>query len=264
MKKNYIVGIIGVLAFLFLFVTLTFSIDEGVRGVVVRFGEVNRVVDPGLHVRIPAVEGVKKFSVRTQKYEVESASASSDLQNVTTTVAVQYFVNPDTVSELFTQYGEYYRERIIHPAVQEVVKASTAKYNATELITKRQEVKNDIVESLINRLSKVNISVENIDIVDFSFSKSFTQSIEEKVKAEQEALKEKNRLEKVKFEAQQTVEQAQAEAKRIRLESQALRDSPEIIEKMKIEAHIKAIEAWNGVLPTTMPPDTTLPLLNIK
>lgn len=255
-----------ILAFfaLFLIFNTFYTIEEGTRGVVVRFSEVNRVVDPGLHLKFPVFEGVKRFGVRTQKYEVDSASASSDLQNVRTTVAVQYFVNSDKVAELFTQYGMEYRERIIHPAVQEVVKASTAKYNATELITKRAEVKRDIVDSLVERLSKINILVENIDIVNFSFSESFTASIEEKVKAEQDALKEKNRLERVKFEAQQKIETAKAEAERIRLESQALRQSPEIIEKMRIEAQIKAVEQWNGQLPTTMPPNSTIPFLNIK
>ena len=203
-----IIGVvILILAIITIFSTF-YTINEGVRGVVVRFGEVNRVVDPGFHAKIPFIEDTRQFGVRTQKYEVESESASSDLQNVKTTVAVQFFVNPEKVAELFSQYGVYYRERVIHPAVQEVVKASTAKYNASELITKRQEVKEMIVEGMKERMEQVNITLENVDITNFQFSDAFSNAIEEKVKTQQEALREKNRLEKVKFQAQQEIEKA--------------------------------------------------------
>ena len=228
------------------FFSFAYTIPEGYRGVLITFGKVSGIVDPGLHVKFPFVQRVKRFEVRTQKYETDAQSASSDLQQVKTTIAVQYFVNPEEVDNLYGQYGMEYRKRIIYPAVQEVVKSSTAKFTASELITKREEVKELIVSGMTDRMDKVDINVQNIDITDFQFSEAFSQAIEEKVKAEQDALKEKNRLERVKFEAQQKIETAMGEAERIRLESTALRNSPELLEKMRVEVFK---EVWDGRLP---------------
>ena len=248
-----------------LFLSLSlYVVPEGYRSVILTFGKVSGVAEPGIHIKIPVLQTIKRFEVRTQKYESTAQSSSSDLQIVSTTIAVQYFVNPEEVDNLYSQYGKGYRERIIYPAVQEVVKASTAKYTASELITKRQEVKELIVSGMAERMKKVNINLENVDITDFQFSDAFSDAIENKVREEQLALQEKNKLERIKYEAQQNVEQAKGEAERIRLESQALRNSPELLKKMEIEAQLKAIEKWNGQLPTTMPPNATVPFINLR
>ena len=256
---------IWIVACIALLTSMTFYVvPEGYRGVILTFGKVSGVAEPGINLKIPILQTIKRFEVRTQKYESTAQSSSSDLQIVSTTIAVQYFVNPEEVDNLYSQYGEGYRERIIYPAVQEVVKASTAKYTASELITKRQEVKELIVSGMAERMKKVNINLENVDITDFQFSEAFSDAIENKVREEQLALQEKNKLERIKYEAQQNVEQAKGEAERIRLESQALRNAPELLKKMEIEARLRAVEKWDGQLPTTMPPDATVPFINLK
>jgi regulator of protease activity HflC (stomatin/prohibitin superfamily) len=121
------------------------------------------------------------------------------------------------------------------------VKASTAKFTAEELITKRELVREDIKTQLRDRL-KPNIDVEEFNIVNFRFSKVFNEAIENKVTAEQQALAARNKLEQIKFEAEQKVAEAKGKAEAITIESNALRSNPQILE-------LRALEKWNGALP---------------
>ena len=86
--------------------------------------------------------------------------------------------------------------------------AATAKFNASDLITKRDEVRDSITAKLENKLSERGLIINDVNITDFEFSKEFDRAIEQKVKAEQEALKAKEDLERVKFEAQQQIEKS--------------------------------------------------------
>lgn len=138
------------------------------------------------------------------------------------------------------------------------MKASTAKFSAEELITKRAEVKDSITQTLAERMQKVGILISNVSIIDFDFSKSFNNAIEDKVTAEQEALAQKNKLEQVKYEAEQRVAQAKAEAEAIKIQAQAV-TSQGGADYVKL----KWIEKWNGVLPSTSLGEGT-PMINIK
>lgn len=241
-------------------------IDETERGVVRRLGKVSNVMEPGLNFRTPFIERVYKINVGTEKIEVEGVDAASkDQQTVTTSIALQFNVLPGSVRDLYVNnlYRDY-KERVIDPAIQDAVKASTAKFNASELITKRPEVKEMMESILAERLGEVGIHVSNLDVVNFEFSASFNAAIEQKVTAEQEALREKNNLEKVQFEAQQAIERAKAEAEKTRLEVEALKLGSDLIEKIYAEAQLEAAKRWNGVLPTHMYGSAPLPLLNVE
>jgi prohibitin 2 len=182
-----------------------------------------------------------------QKAVTDAASASSDLQDVTSSVALNYHVVPDKANVVYQTLGVEFKERIIDPAIQEVMKAVSARYTAEELITKRAAVSEAMRENLAERLLAYNIAVDAFSIVSFSFSKVFTEAIEAKQTAEQLALKSKRDLERIKIEAEQKITAARAEAESLRLQRANI--SPDLIELRKIEANLKAIEKWNGILP---------------
>jgi regulator of protease activity HflC (stomatin/prohibitin superfamily) len=148
---------------------------------------------------------------------------------------------------VYQTIGIEFKERIIDPAILEVVKAVTAKYSAEELITKRPSVSEQMRTTLTERLKANNIAVDAFSIVAFSFSRVFTEAIESKQTAEQLALKAKRDLDRIKVEAEQTVTAAQAQAEALRLQKANI--SPDLIELRKIEANLKAIDKWNGILP---------------
>jgi regulator of protease activity HflC (stomatin/prohibitin superfamily) len=224
------------------------QVDAGERGIVLNFGAVQSgVLDEGIHLRIPLVQKVIPMDVKIQKAMTDAASSSSDLQDVDLSVALNYHIIPDKANLVYQTIGVQFKERIIDPAIQEVMKAVTAKYTAEELITKRPAVSSEMQEALTSRLLESHISVDAFSIISFSFSQTFTNAIEAKQTAEQNALKAKRDLDRIKVEAEQTIAAATAEAEALRL--QKMNISPDLIELRKIEANLKAIEKWNGILP---------------
>jgi prohibitin 2 len=219
------------------------TIRAGERGVRLRFDAVTgATIDPGLYFLIPVIERVQTMDVKTQKVEMEASAASKDLQTVTIKVALNYNIDPAQVARLYQEVGTDYKSRIIDPAMQEGVKASTAKFTAEELITKREAVREDTKAQLRERLQAGGILVTEFNITNFNFSKVFNDAIEAKVTAEQQALAAKNKLEQIKFEAEQRIAEAKGKAEAMTVESNALRSNPMILE-------LRALEKWNGILP---------------
>jgi len=219
------------------------TVGAGERGVLLQFGAVkDRVFNEGLYVKIPFVQSVVIMDVRIQKDEVPASASSKDLQIVTSRIALNYHLDPDGVNKIWQQVGRNYNSRIIAPTIQEAVKSITALFTAEELITKREEVKEQIKANLTERLSKRFILVDEVNIIDFDFSASFNIAIEAKVTAEQLKLKADRDLERIKIEKEQQITQAEGKAQAILIEAQALRTNAQIVE-------LRWIEKWNGETP---------------
>jgi regulator of protease activity HflC (stomatin/prohibitin superfamily) len=189
------------------------TIPAGHRGVIIRFSTVTgSILDEGFQTKLPFLDSVVKMSVQTQKYEADSSAVTNDLQDVSTTIALNWRLDPGLAAEVYRTLGLEFIDRIAAPAIQETIKQVTSKYNAEDLILRRDEVKNAISESLSIRLAERGIITEMLSITNFQFSATFTAAIEAKVAAEQAVLEAKNKLEQVKVEAQQREEQARGEA----------------------------------------------------
>jgi len=244
--KLIVIG--GIILLILIFFRPWVQVGAGQRGVVLNFGAVQKqVLDEGLHLRIPVMQEIVLMDVKVQKAETDAAAASADLQDVTSRIALNYHVVPDKANIVYQKIGIQFKERIIDPAILEVVKAVTAKYSAEELITKRPAVSEAMKVALAERLIANNIAVDAFSITIFSFSKIFTEAIESKQTAEQLALKAKRDLERIKIEAEQKITAARAEAESLRLQRANI--STDLIELRRIEANMKAIEKWNGILP---------------
>jgi len=229
-------------------------VEAGHRGVVLYLGAVeNRVLPEGVHFVIPFVEQVVQMEVRTQKFQAEASAASNDLQEVQTVIALNYMIDPKEANKVYQLLGVNYADRVISPTIQEAVKASVAKFNAEELVTKRETAKGVIAQAIRNTLTSNNILTENVFITDFKFSDAFASQIEQKVVAFQKYLTEQNNLRAVRVIANQNVVQAEAaaraniakasgEAQAIKIITGQLRSSPEYLQW-------QAINKWNGQLP---------------
>lgn len=219
------------------------TIGAGQRGVLLQFSAVTgRVFGEGFYVKAPFIQKLAVFDVRVQKEQTEADAASKDLQTVKSVIALNFHLNPALVAKIYQEVGTSYKERIIDPAIQESVKASTARFTAEELITKREEVRETIKILLKGKLEERGILIDEFNIVNFDFSPVFNQSIEAKVTAEQDALAAKNKLEQIKYEAQQVIEAAKGKAEAIKIEGQALLASPNVVE-------LRWIERWDGHTP---------------
>jgi prohibitin 2 len=241
-------------------------VEAGNRGVLLQFGAVDtsRSLPEGLHLVTPFRDNVIQVEVRTLKTVESAASASKDLQDVRTEVALNYHVSPDNAQILYQQLGFEYSTRVISPAIQESVKQVTARFNAEELITKRETVKTEIEQQIKQRLAAYNVIVETISITEFKFSDQFTRAVEAKVEAEQRALQASNELRRIEIEAQQAeakaigdqkaniaraeglrqanILEAEGEAAAIRIIDEQLRNNPNYLEWLKTQR-------WDGRLP---------------
>ena len=244
----------ALIAFAALILVLTLNpfvvIGAGERGVVMNFGAVQKeILNEGLHIRMPIMQKVVIMNVQVQKGEGQGDAASKDLQQVTTNVAINYHLDPLKVAHIYQSIGTFNQvgERIILPAVSESVKAATAQYTAEELISKRQEVREKIRQLLLVRLAVYGVIVDDFSIVNFAFSREFSNAIESKTTAEQLKLKAERDLERIRIEADQKILQAQAEAESLRLQKENVTEN--LIKLRQIEMQQRAIEKWDGKLP---------------
>ncbi len=186
-------------------------VPAGYRGVLLTWGKPeDKILGVGLNFIIPFMQNIELMNVQLQKAESTEDTATRDLQQVTTTVAVNFRLNPIMVNQIYSDLRQDYVIRVIKPNIEESLKAATALYTAEELISKRTIVKATLDDILAERLMIFNIEVVSVSLTDFQFSPSFKAAIEAKVTAEQQALEAKNKLEQIRYEAQQQIIQAEA------------------------------------------------------
>ncbi len=278
--KLIVGGIVGFVALLVIWDGVVI-VNSGHVGVVHRLGAVQQKhLIEGPHLKIPFVDSVEEVDVRLRKAENQATAASKDLQVVSTRVAVQYSLDGPTMPMTFKNIGlrEVVERTAIDPGITESVKAITAQYTAEQLVTQRAQVKTKIQEAIVQFVDTTleqkgvvgGVDVANVAITDFEFSAEFNRAIEEKVRAEQEALKAENeKLRRVTqaeaaaaertlaadAEAYKLEVESKARAEAIRREAEALKDNPDLIQ-------LRVAEKWDGKLPQ-ISGGGAIPLLNI-
>src|ERR1051326_5631520 len=249
-KLKILAGIVTLIIIILIMSESVVIVQAGHRGVVLYVGAVeNRVLGEGVHFIVPFAEQVIQLEVRTLKFQADASAASNDLQEVATVIALNYHIDPNKANIVYQQLGADYADRIIAPTIQESVKASVAKFNAEELITKRDTAKAVIAQAIRNTLSARNIAVETVFITDFRFSEAFANQVESKVVAFQKYLTEQNNLRAVQVVANQTVVQAQAQARsnvaRAEGEAQAIKVITDQLRQDPQYLQWQSINKWN-------------------
>ena len=255
--QNKLKMLIAIVIFVVIVIVMFESVvvvQAGHRGIVLYVGAVeNRVLGEGIHFITPFAEQVIQMEVRTLKFQASASAASNDLQEVQTVIALNYHISPSQANIIYQQLGADYADRIIAPTIQESVKASVAKFNAEELITKRAIAKGVIAQTIGSTLSARNIVVETVFITDFAFSQAFAGQIESKVVAFQKFLTEQNNLKAVQVIANQIVVQAEATARanvaKANGESQAIKVITVQLKQSPDYLHWLSINRWNGKMP---------------
>lgn len=258
--------------------TATVRVPSGYRGVLLTWGKVeDTVLMEGLNFKVPFSQSVVLMNVQIQKAESTESTATKDLQEVSTTVAVNYRVDPNNVNEVYKDLRQDYVDRVIKPNIEESLKATTAIFRAEELVTKRAEVKQTFDEILAERLSIFNIQVVSVSLTDFQFSPSFAAAIDAKVTAEQQALVSKNELEKIRYEAQQqiiqaeaaknaTIRRAEGEAEAQILAANATAKSIQIITSQMTDEYAQYLwlTQWDGKLPAVYTKDESGLIIDVS
>lgn len=246
------------------------TVPAGHTGVVLNFGRVqDSVLGEGLHFKIPFVQNVVIIDNRIVKLDVTTESFSKDLQTVTVDVAVNYNIRRDAGSGLYKDVGLGYEDVLITPAVNEVLKAVTAKYTAMQLVSSRQEVSVLLNEGLSDKLNPYGIAIKELNIINWDFSEEYITAIEAKQVAEQNLIKTRTEQEQAlviaNTEAQKRVIAAEAQANEIKLLAEANAESNRTIaESLSDELlRYRTIELWDGTLPAVVGSGAT-PMIDIS
>lgn len=279
-KGAFFAGLVMAALFLIAFIGSFYTIvGPGERGVLMNFSAVsNEIFSPGLHFKMPIRQSVKLISVQTQKTQYPESAASKDLQVVTTTVAINFNLNPDKVNAIYRDIGDLpsVSAKIIDPAVSNAVKAVTAEYNADELIANRDKVRDEISQHIKEAVSSSNVIVTAVNITDFNFSQEYNRAIEDKQVSQQQALKANYQLQQKQIDAQKQVveakayaeariERAKGDAQAIVLTAKADAQAMELKNKTITDRILQLawIHQWKGDLPLSTG-DSAVPFINLN
>lgn len=258
-----------------------YTVDQGERGVMLRNGAITGVSEPGLGFKLPIVDRVVDIDVRSRAQLYEDVLAySRDQQTAGLTISVNYRVPADQVVSVYENFGgvDQLRSRMLDRQVMDETKNVFGRFNAATAIQDRSRLVAE-VQDAIQRAVSGPIIIESVQIENIDFSDAYEQSIEQRMLAEVEVQRVQQNAERERVQAEIKVIQAQAEAdarvaqataeaeairlqgnaeaEAIRARGAALRDNPSLIQLVQAER-------WNGTLPTTMVPNSTVPFLNMQ
>lgn len=224
-----------------------FIVSPGEVAIKTRLGKIVDSYEEGLHFKIPLMESIIKFSIQIQRADIKTQAFSKDLQTMSAHVVVNHRIQKATVVSVYRNLGPRYVNTVVDPTVQEIFKSIAAKFSAEKIIADRNLLVEEINRDVKEKLMKQEIVVTDISVVDLDFTDQFLKAVEDKQVAEQQAKMSEKLVEKAKRDAEQQIAKSRGEAEALRMQREQV--TPALIELRKVDAQLKAIEKWNGVLP---------------
>src|ERR1700753_945093 len=289
-------GIIGVVVALIVIVIVAggswYTVDQTERGVLLRNGAVIGTAQPGLGFKLPLFDSVEKVNVKTVTYTWDKMNSYSyDQQPADLKVSVTLRAAPEKVADLYAKFGSLDAavNQVVSPAVNQQVKIVFGHYTAVKAIQERGTLNGEIKTADTLKYDPM-IIIESVQLENIEFSQNYLHSIEQRMLAEVEVQKLQQNAEREKVQAQITGTQATAKANAVRAEALAQSEATKLngearasnirvtgdAEAAAIKARAEALgstpniialtqaERWNGVLPTTMVPGSSVPFVTIN
>jgi prohibitin 1 len=216
-----------------------YNVDGGERAVIFdRFrGILKEVKGEGTHVKIPYIQYPTYFDIRSKPRIINTTTGTKDLQTIN--IALRILSRPDEsqLNVILDKIGIDYDERILPSIGNEVLKAVVAQYNADQLLTMRESVSKQISDELAQRAKQFHVLLDDVSITHLTFGQEYTQAIEFKQVAQQEAERSKFVVMKAEQEKRVRVIEAEGESEAAQLISDALsRHGSGLIEVRRIDA----------------------------
>lgn len=236
--NKVLVGALGVAASAFALNNSLYDVEGGYRAVIFnRYSGVEKTVkDEGTHFAIPFIQYPQLFDIRTRPRSVSTVTGTKDLQQVNLSLRVLSRPSVQHLPAIFKDIGPNYDETVLPSITNEVLKAIVAHYDADQLLTQREKVSREVKEALVARAFDFHIILDDVSITHLTFSKEFSNAIEQKQVAQQDAERSKFIVARVEQEQKARVTLAEGEAEAARLIADSLKLGPGLIEMRKLEA----------------------------
>ena len=197
------------------------------------------------------------MSVREKKIEEQTACFTKDTQTVYVTYAVTYFPKPQKIGKIYSQFGQYWEDKVIKPAILGSIKDAIGQYIADDLISKREAVKISAFNEIVKALESRDVIVQKLDLTNLDFEDEYEKAVERKVVAIQRAQEAKNKTVEIEERAKQKILSAKAEAESMRIRAKALTQNKSLVE-------YEAVQKWNGQLPQYILGNGAMPFINLN
>lgn len=217
-----------------------YSVEAGHKAIVFsRFSGIKPTIyGEGLKFKIPWLEREIMYHVRALNKQFACHTGSKDLQMVDITVGVMYKPNIDKLPDIYRKLGMDYAERVLPSIATEVAKSVVAQFTASELITNRFIVSSKISSRLVERSREFGIELENVAITHLSFGREYSQAIEAKQVAQQEAERAKFIVDRARETKREIIAKAEGDKRAAQKFNEAVRNDPQgnFLTLRKIEA----------------------------
>lgn len=249
--------VISLLVVLIAFFNPLAIVGVGERGVKVTLGKVSPTsYTEGIHFITPFISHIKNMNVKTQKSYVETSVYTKDIQNAQITYVLNYNLQPENAHRMYREVGMNYLETVVTPVVEGTLKDVIGKWNAQDLVANREQATREVLVKLQQHLTPKYVNVTDFQMTAIAYSGVFEKAIENKVTAEQEALRAKNKTVQIQEEAKQKLISAEAEAKSMAIRAHALTQNKALVE-------YEAVQKWDGKLPEYLM-GNSIPFINLS
>jgi prohibitin 2 len=206
----------------------------------------SQVYNEGLNFNIPWFERPIVYDIRTRPVNLQTLTGSKDLQMVTIGVRVLHKPDPNNLVWIYRHLGMNYDERILPSVMNECAKAVVARYNANELLTKRDEVSASISAELSQRCGVFHVLLEDVAITHLAFSPEYAKAVEAKQVAQQDAERAKYVVLGAIQEKKTIITKARGEAESAELIGTAVKRNPGFMKLRRIDAAKEIADIVSG------------------
>lgn len=233
------------------------TVDAGYVGIETEFGKVvGDSLEPGLHFYNPFTSSILKMDTRTQLWNEKTEAYTKDIQTATIDFSVNYNLEAKVAGDTYRNVGQDWQDKLLPQVVYATIKNVTGQWDAVELIANRQKATSAIETQLTAAMSAHGVTITRFEIKDINFTAEFNKAVEAKVIATQQAAQAENQTKQIEEQAKQKVITAEAEAKSMKIRSDALSQNANLVQ-------YEAVQKWDGKLPEYMAASTPLPFLSM-